>query len=364
MLYKGKRDGYYLYELTDTDLIWEEEDQGHYCVGNVLLFANKKNIALGLESVKADDMATAIKYLEGDVRLIESTDGSLQDDKASLADQLAKSEAKIQWLDGLLHDLTEDLESQRYSNELLIAQMQSLREQISIERISRDEIIGDLEIASAETYRIDKELQKTIDAKTRLEQELAERICELLELDSANLELQKRLESQRLEVLEAAAPETGPAHEAESGVGPPFATESASSPTSAPAAEFAPAAEPELEPGSNSEPGLRTASGSEPKSLGSALSLHPRKAQSKPEAQVFATSTGKLIQVYHEFPDHRNKARRCGVSALQGIGRTLGLLLLTAVVFLFGSIAATAHLNGLSLGEALDMTLKALLPCF
>ncbi len=42
MLYKGKHEGYYLYELTDTDLVWEEQPCDHYHVGNVLLFGIKQ----------------------------------------------------------------------------------------------------------------------------------------------------------------------------------------------------------------------------------------------------------------------------------------------------------------------------------
>ncbi len=304
MLYKGKRDGYYLYELTDTDLIWEEQDQDRYLIGNVLLFANKNDIALGRESIKADDLATALDYLKGDVEFLEETGGPQQEIIASLKSQLAESEAKTFWLDGLLHDLTADLESQRYSNQMLIAQLESLREQISIEQLSRNEVMGDLELASAETYRMDKELQEAIDAKSQLEQELAERICELLELDSANHELQNRLHKQGFEDAEVVMHKPDDAH----------------------------------------------------------LPLRSKTRSYAPEAQVFTTSTGKLIQVYHEFPVSKNKVRRRGISAIQGFVRVVGLIALGILIFIAGSVLATARLNGLSLGEALDLTLKTLLP--
>ncbi|MDR1358465.1 MAG: hypothetical protein LBJ48_03820 [Coriobacteriales bacterium] len=320
MLYKGKRDGYFLYELTATDLIWEVQEQGHYRVGNVLLFASKKDIALGRELVKADDLATAFDYLEGDVAYVEDTGGSQQEALATLEQQLAQSNAQVQWRDGLLHELATDLESQRNSNKMLIAQLESLREQISIEQLSRSEVMGDLEIASAESYRKERELQEAMDAKTHLEQELAERICELLELDSANTDLEKRLAQHDFGSSEALT----------------------SHPAGATAISGAVAAPASLSPSPPGQPPL------------------PRTGM--PEAQVFTTPTGKLIQVYHEFPVSGGRKRRRGSSTLRSALRAVGLLLLGLLLFLAGSVLATARFNGISLGEALDMTLKTLIP--
>ncbi|MDR1088024.1 MAG: hypothetical protein LBL23_01920 [Coriobacteriales bacterium] len=325
MLYKGKRDGYYLYELTGTDLIWEVQEQGHYRVGNVLLFASKKDIALGSELVKADDLATAFDYLQGDVEYVEDTGGVQQEALATLEQQLAQSDAQLRWRDSLLHELATDLESQRNSNKMLIAQLENLREQINIEQLTRNEVMGDLEIASAETYRKEQELQEAMDAKAQLEQELAARICELLELDSANTDLEKRLESHAFGGPEVHAPQ---------GTDAPGATDA----PDIPAATGIP---------------HTTAAASVPPLL-------PRAAL--PEAQVFTTPNGKLIQVYHEFPASRSKRRQKGSTALAGVLRAVGLLLLGILLFIGGSVLATARLNDLSLGEALDMTLKTLVP--
>ncbi|MDR2035733.1 MAG: hypothetical protein LBP91_03560 [Coriobacteriales bacterium] len=291
MLYKGKHVGYYLYELTEPDLIWGDVPPHRYKVGNVLLFANKKDVALGAELVKADDLPTALTYLESNFEVSCEADSANSLDSLEL--QLAETKTNIAKRDELLRELSSDLESQRYSNQLLIAQLENLREQISIEQLTRNEVMGDLEVVSAETFRKDQELQNAIEAKTKLEQELAERICELLELDSANTELQKRLK------------ESSPAIDApKSGAGEPAA------------------------------------------SVG----------------QVYTLPSGKQIQVYHEFPASKGHRRARGFAALAGLLRVLGLVVIGVLIFIAGSVLATAKLNGLSPGEALDLTLKALLP--
>jgi len=318
MIYKGKHVGYYLYELTETDLMWEDCPRNNYQVGNILLFRNKRDIALGSEHVKADDLPTALAYLDAGLEFANPTIHSSPEKLALLNQQLAEAQTSIDKRDDLLRDLAADLESQRYSNKMLIAQLESLREQISIEQLSRNEVLGDLEIVSAETYRKEQELQRAIDAKTQLEQELAARICELLELDSANAELQKRLSQHN------------------------FAT------ASVPVTDSS-------RPGGTSQEIQTTA-------VGSALSTQDDCELIGSIGQVYTMPTGKQIHVYHEFPLSRSRRRKRGVSALKGLIRVLGLAILGALLFLAGSVLATARLNDLSLGEALDTTLKALIP--
>jgi len=300
MLFKGKHDGYYLYELTDTDLIWEDTPKDHYLLGNVLLFDNKNNIALGSELVKADDLDTALSYLELGLENASFAYHSSQDPPELLQQQLADAKASIGKRDELLRDLTSDLESQRYSNRMLIAQLENLREQVSIEKVTRNEVLGDLEYVSAETYRKDQELEKAIDAKNQLEQELAARICELLELDSANADLQKRLEQRDFD-------ESGPLQK------------HSASPT------------------------------------------HIDQPDS-PIGMVYTMPSGKQIHIYHEFTPTNHKSRKRMLSALRGFLRFFLMIFIGGLVFLAGSVIATARLNSLTWGEALDITLKALFP--
>lgn len=302
MLFKGKRGGYYLYELTPSDLAWEDADTTHYQKGNILLFSDKKQIALGAEAARADDLSSAYDYLEG--KVCEHAVTSLHEGEAIalLEKQLTHSKASLKRRDDLLGELTADLESQRNSNQVLIAQLEALREQVHIEKISKEEVLGDLEFASAETYRKDQELQAAIDAKAQLEQELAARICELLELDSANTDLQKKLQQQ--------------------------ATEEASLQQHAPKESL--------------------------------TSTPPQPPDNRQSIQVLTTATGKQVHVYHEFPKSGRQGFSKRMLSMRGLLRSFGLILIAVVILVVGSVFATAHLNGISPGEALDATLKTL----
>jgi len=304
MIYKGKHGGYFLYELIDTDLLWEDCPRAGYKIGNVLLFGDKNDVALGLELVRADDLATALTYISEGIANASLVDTQIQDLIASLQQQLSESKQSVNRRDELLRDLSSDLESQRYSNKMLIAQLEGLREQISIEQLSRNEILGDLEFVSAETYRKELELQEAISAKSLLEQELAERICELLEMDAANADLQKLLNQHHLDN---------------------------------------PAAAPEL--------------------VLEAL-LPPRAPEQAeiPAGKLYTMPSGKQIQIYHEFPSTRKSLRRRPAAGIWGLFRVVGVVVLAALLLLVGSVLATALLNGISFGEALDTILKAFLP--
>lgn len=302
MLYKGKRNGYYLYELTEADLVLHASGQKDYHAGNVLLFSHKRQISLGLEAVKADDYETALAYLNKS----EDFDEIAREEQALtvLKQQLAQSEASLKHRDGLLQDLTADLASQRSSNDMLIAQLETLREQIQLERITRSEVIGDLEFASAETLRKEQQLQEAIDAKTKLEQELAERICELLELNFANEDLQKTLEEQMTHTS--------------------------------------------FEPPSSLQKKAKTAvedHGADPATT-----------------QTLTLPSGKQIQIYHEFGNAQQTRRIKSSAMFWGILRIFALLAVAALLLIATSVVATAYFNDLSFGEALDVFLKALLP--
>ena len=367
MLYKGKRDGFFLYELTEADLIWEQQGQSRYEVGNVLLFTNKKDISLGSESVKADDLVTALDYLGGNVEFMEPKTGP-ELDTVSLEERLAESEAKVEWLDNLLRDVSADLSSQRDSNQILIAQLEGLHEQVNIEKLSKREVIGDLEVASAETYRIDRELQEAIDAKTLLEQELAESICKLMELDSANSDLQQRLVER---TYESPVAQDGAVSDAPR-VLPP-AEGAAAFPVELDATAF-----PEIAAATNLERASSSTREGDTTALkeGADSTTRDSTAASTPEGatastreaatpngfQVFTSSAGKQIHVYHEFPLSKSRSRQRGVAVFQGLARVIGLAVVGLLVFIAGSVIATAALNDITFGEALDTILKTVLP--
>ncbi|MCL2529230.1 MAG: hypothetical protein FWE41_02735 [Coriobacteriia bacterium] len=318
MLYIGKHDSFYLYELTDTDLMWENALLNNYAVGNILFFGNKKDICLGLELAKADDLTTALAYLDKGLEQANLTYQVTPESFATLYRELTDTQTNLNRRDDLLCELTIDLESQRASNHMLLAQLEAMREQVSIEKLTRDEVLGDLQTASAETFRKDEELQKAIDAKIHLEQELAARICELLELDSANAELKKRLDGRSFDDL-------------------PLATE----PSLQAAISGAHAASPSLD---------KT----------QALPLPFDSKQSI--AQVYTMPSGKQIHIYHDFPLNQRRGKKRASATLKSFLRVGVLLFFGLLLFLGGSAVATAYLNNISIGEGLDVTLKTLLP--
>lgn|GEM_PF-1820784 len=318
VLYKGKYNGCYLYELTDTDLLWDDTGYKRYQVGNIILFNSKRSVALGAELGKADDLATALAYLDVDPEHASLAQSAGQEPFAELQRQLIETRSIIDNRDGLLRELVADLDSQRNSNKVLIAQLESLREQISIERVSRNEVMDDLEVVSAETLRKDMQLQDAIDAKARLEQELAARICDLLELDSANSDLQKRLEQ---------------------GAG----VDSAASTFHGQPVEV-----------SRTEISDITSANID----SSSVQLQLQSSY----GHVYTMPSGKQVHLYHEFPQSKGSLLKRLPLLLRGLVRVLGLVIIGLGLFFIGSILATAMLNDLSLGESLDYTLRAVLP--
>lgn len=314
MVYRGKREGFYLYEVTESDLILETQDQAQYHVGNVVLFSDKNDISLGRESAKADDFATALEYLSEKSDISATPLAYESEYLASLKRQLQQSEADVRKRDELLYDVTSQLDSQRYSNQMLIAQIANLREQMSIEQITRDEVISDLEVASAETFRMDQELQETLEAKMQLEQELAARICDLLELDSEKEELQKRLSENGSDEAAVQASE-----DAEHKSDKPNIQENNTLDTSSATGRIR-------------------------------------------DTEVITLPSGKQIQINHEFPAAKPAKQQSAARIVLGAARVLVLIIIALVVFVAGSVVATAHFNNLSFGEALDVILKNFLP--
>jgi len=298
--------------------LWDNTPHNNYFVGNILFFGNKKDISLGLELAKADDLSTALAYLDRGLEQANLTYQVTPESYASLSRELCDTQANLDKRDGLLRDLTIDLESQRASNQMLLMQLETMREQVSIEKITRNEVMGDLQMASAETYRKDKELEKAMDAKMHLEQELAARICELLEMDSANAELQKRLEEHGFDDL--------PLKRASSFASVDALLSEKSLPLEKPQPKFA------------------------QHDIGHSV------------AQVYTMPGGKQIQIYHDFPLNKKRGNKPAAAALKGFLRVGVLLVLGVLLFLGGSAVATAHLNDISIGEGLDVALTSLLP--
>ena len=317
----GKYREVYLYEITEQDLLLEHRAGGAYRVGNVLLFANKRSIGLGKELVRADDLMAAKEYL--DQRSGQNTPPPDEHEErlASLSLQLSQQEGAQQKLmeqiaqrDELLRDLSETLTSLRQDNELLHVQLLKAREKLNDDELKRDELVGDLQNASNETQQIESTLERVMEEKYQLEHELAERITELLELDLQNDDLRKQL------------------------VGPGQAAAGA-------------AAGGVQQPQETAPPGAQQPQGT----------LQPPPDGPEQDGRILTMASGKQIHIMHEFPTLPKQGFFARASHMLLTATRIAAILVVAVLVLAtASIFATAQVNGISFGAALDLILSSL----
>jgi hypothetical protein len=379
---RGRYNNLYLYEITEQDLILKNERTAGYHAGNVLIFPDKETIALGYELARADDVATAREYLDaeyalGGSRAAPPAQHALAPRQASQApaavatplapstpaappaqhalatpttpappqeasytaqaqlfeSQIHDLQTRIEQRDGLLHELASDLKSQQETNELLLSQLASAQTQLEVDRISRDEMVDDLRNVSADIHTVETSLGRTIEEKLLLEQELAERITELLDLNLQNDDLKRQLKPH---VQSASKP--GPL-------------------TPAAAPNQAATAAPSGAPGTTGSPIAAPAESAPPAAAAAAA---PAIAPSS-DAQVVTLSSGKQVHIYHEFPPPpRPTAGTRAILTLGSIIRVALISILALILLLALSVVATAHLDNISLGEALDLLLKSL----
>jgi regulator of replication initiation timing len=321
MIGRGKHGSVYLYEVTEQDLLLDDSASKCYSPGNVLLFADRRCVGLGAEFAFAEDLAAAREYLDQRAAATQAVDAgsvdappphtALPSQEASLPSAVLHDESlkalteKIEQRDGLLSDLAESLETQRQDNELLLAQLERARTQLAVDELRHNELVGDLQHVSEETHTIETAFERVMDEKFRLEQELAERITELVELSLQNDDLKKRLVEP--------APESGSVRQV----------------AKAPDKGDAPSSEPALN-------GLNTE-----------------------QPEVVTTASGKQIHILHEFPTSpKQEGGTRGVRLfMRGLRFAMAFLLALAVL-LCASTVATARANDISYGAALDLITK------
>lgn len=321
MIGRGKHNEVYLYEVTEQDLLVKDSVVAAYKPGNVLIFADKRSVSLGNESARADDFSAALEFLD---HRTQQNDQDELDSRAQLStlsaqvslrdESLKELTEKIELRDELLRDLSETLKSQKQDNELLHAALKNTQTQLAVDELKCNELVDDLQHVSEETFTMGSTLERIMEEKLALEQELAERITELLELDLQNNELRRQL----------IAPQ--PSHEAATG-----------------AVSFtAPHA------------GL-----SDPVADGQATPALAR--QVPPDSQILTMASGKQIHILHEFPSAPKPSPLSRAKlALTSILRTLAIILFAAFILAAASIITTAQINHVSFGDALDLLLKSL----
>jgi regulator of replication initiation timing len=220
MIGRGRLNDIFLFEVTEQDLMDCEPFPDRYRAGNVLLFDSLSGIRIGTELAMADDLDCAYEFIgsqfsqsqsAGELEALsaalvvqavlekpenpenltamenpKSATTSEVDLSGELSDEIDKLKLRIEQRDGLLSDLSSRLRLQKDENELLQLLLDQTQTQIAMEVASRDELMEDLQRVSADTKMIEDNLERVMEEKFRLEQELAERITELLEFSMEN----------------------------------------------------------------------------------------------------------------------------------------------------------------------------------
>jgi len=335
---RGQNRNIFLYELTEQDLL-DSDLPSSYRVGNVLIFAERQNARIGRELARADDLLAAWEFLDGRQLGAENflssvsqrstaATAAVQDspkppnqEVEALSSDVAQLTLRIEQRDELLRDISESLKAQKEENELLSLLLEQSETRLAVDELSRNELMEDLQEVSAHTMTVETTLERVLEEKSRLEQELAEKATELVEISLINDSLRSRLaEHDRTSRPEQAT------------LDQPATT------SSLPTAEVF----------GGWQPSAKVADSRPP---------HPETA----EPQTLTMASGKQIHVYHQFPELPKPSLPSRAKAWLGNSlRVAGVLALSALTVLAGSVLATSAVNHVSFGNALDLLLKSL----
>ncbi|MDR2587340.1 MAG: hypothetical protein LBC23_03650 [Coriobacteriales bacterium] len=224
----------------------------------------------------------------------------------------------------------------RPGNVLLFADKRAVR--LGAELAVAEDLSTAREYLAAREQAPNNRFEELADEKLKLEQELAERITELVELSLQNDDLRKQLAESRPsgegDTLSACVPETE-ARSAAGAAGTPGAAGTAGALGAAGTTDSPVAASTLNTPNTPSTP----------------------TPSSAPE--VLTTASGKKIHIMHEFPTP--PAHAPGMHALRLLARALRVaatILLMALLLVCVSTVATAQANDISYGAALDLITK------
>ena len=345
MISRGQYHDIRLYELTAQDLL-DNTLPGYYQAGNVLIFSDRQNARIGQELARADDLLAAWEFLdqkpEGYPAAVDSQpeaadlDSAPDQPLAALGSKppatmeakpgggphdldIAQLTRRIEQRDELLRDLSESLKAQKEENELLNLLLEQSQTRLAVDELSRNELMGDLQEVSAHTMTVETTLEKVLEEKFRLEQELAEHITELVEVSLINDDLRRILKERENEQLTISA-------------------------------DNAPLVDPAAEP----EQAL-------PDNNTTVVTLAPLEKS----AQTLTMASGKQIHIYHEFPQlPKRKFASLLKTTLTSSLRIIVMLAVTVLLIIAGSVLATSAVNHISFGDSLDLLLKSLTALF
>ncbi|MCL2136423.1 MAG: hypothetical protein FWH40_02705 [Coriobacteriia bacterium] len=342
MIGRGKQNNILLFEVTEQDLLDTGNFPATYEAGNVLLFDSRQSICIGQELARADDLFSALEFLHEPLDSLQSAANELYTDEEAasptgaspiLAAEMEMLKTSLAQRDGLLNDLSHQLKLQKEENELLQLLLEQSQSQIAMVAVSRDEIIDDLKQASASSQIVEINLEHVMEEKYMLEQELAEKITELIETNMANDDLLLQMQTyQSFDNVEKIADWLSAAEL-------PDQPESSQS-----EAETLP-----LDQALLAEQGMPP--------IGNGLDEAQDLLVAEQEiSQVLTMSTGKRIHVYHEFPTltKRRPSQVIKAFCLTVLKSTVAVFILV-MLSTVGSVIATSWSNQISLGQALDI---------
>ena len=343
----GKYQGAYLYEVTEQDLLLERCVNTGCSAGTILIFTDKRSIDFGNELARAEGLPAAKEYLDlvacqtrqscqsgqahhsGQAYQSDLVSSEYEQRLDKLTSQISTQDENMRVLneqisqrDELLRDLAESLSKQKQDNDLLHLQLENAHEQLAADEIKHHELVEDLQHVSSETHTIETAFERVMEEKYQLEQELAERITELVELDLRNNDLQRQLEEPEVSTQKKNLE------------GAEFQVNAKTRDYSASHDDTAPRSDPKVK----ADPG----------------------AQADPKAQVMTMASGKQIHVLHEFPPTPKQSPITHAGKLVfSLLRLCALVLLAVLVLGAASVFATARVNDISFGAALDLIVKS-----
>jgi len=315
----GKYRDVFLYEVTEQDLLLRQKMNQHYRVGTILMFSDRCAVELGREFACSDDLFSAKEYLDN--RHVQNYQSNLEYERkletftsriALQDDRLSELTRQIAQRDELLRDLAESLNSQKQDNELLHIQLTKARDQLAADQLKHNELFGDLQFISSETHAIEAALERVMEEKFQLEQELAERITDLIELNLQNDDLRKQLDKTQ------------------------------QSP------EYLPAQRHKQKEKQNSLDSVKPV-------------VAEGQSITKDNSPMKNADSGKQIHILHEFPTSTAKTPVTQATRLMfSLFRICTIAFASILVLGVASVIATAQVNGISIGAALDLIIESL----
>jgi hypothetical protein len=389
MIGRGKYKHVYLYEVTEQDLLLKNSMGPAYCLGNVLMFADRHNVDFGNEFARADDLQAAKEYLDaggglpaadgrqtaaapdergggqgldaaGAGRREAGADatagaGAGADAAAVAVGAAAGAGAAGPQDDGSLQPVggaepssipgSESIASLTQRIEQRDELLRDLSESLKAQREDNQLLHAQLELTRKQLAVGELKHSELVDDLENVSKETHSISSTLERVMEEKFQLESELAEKITELVEAHLQNQDLRRQLEA---PPLST-----PRTQPAQPVRAAQSPDImqttQPGQAAQP-----------TMAAGDTIQPQPAPGA-EATVLTMSSGKQIHILHEFPQQAGPSRPGGAGRiLMAAVRVAAILVSLAVIVCVAGIVTTASLNNVSYGEALDMLIGGL----